>query len=90
MLQKSLMAPLSWFLPVTIAFGLALFQIQVANKVTGLGYEIALLKAKEADLLKERGFLQVEFSKLTSRQSLSNMSESMAAHSKTSVDVAGN
>lgn len=51
------------------------FQLHTRLKLTFLGYEVGRLKHREADLLKMRSILQMEYARLTQKEHLLNRLE---------------
>jgi hypothetical protein len=49
------------------------FKVYVRIQSTLIGYKLGQLKSSEADLMEERSSLQMELSKLTSKQHLSEI-----------------
>lgn len=63
---------LSQLLAVGLLLSLAYasFQLHTRLRLTFLGYEVGRLKLREADLLKMRSVLQMEYTRLTQKESL--------------------
>jgi regulator of replication initiation timing len=70
---KSIFTPL--FLIVGAMFCVSMATVHVRTQTVLVGYEIGILKEREASLIEERSRLQMELSKLTNRNALRLMAE---------------
>ena len=71
---------LTGFLAIMTLFALAFLQTYLRTQTTLLGYEIGVLKKKEARLLEESSELKMKLSALSTKQSLQLLSKTAADH----------